>query len=188
MDAYRGVGKIPDEEERRRWQNPEAILADVGLRPGDTFIDIGCGEGFFSLPAARLVGQRGMVYGLDVNAKALGNLKEKADAAGLNNLSLTVGEGEKTILCGTCADIIFFGMVLHDFLEPAKVLMNARKMLKPGGRLINLDWKKEPMEVGPPSQVKFSQQVASRLVEAAGFKVETIKEAGPYHYLIIAGQ
>lgn len=186
MHAYTGSGKVPDEKERRSWQNPEAILADIGLKSGDTFMDIGCGEGFFALPAARLVGKSGIVYGLDINGEVIGRLKGKAERAGLRNLTLKVGEAEKTILCEACADIIFLGMVLHDFKEPDKVLVNARKMLKPEGRLVNLDWKKEPMDLGPPLPIRFSHEEAVRLIEAAGFKVETIKEVGPYHYLIMA--
>ena len=48
-----------NEAERRKWQNPEAILVDIGLAPGFTFVDVGCNDGFFALPAARVVGEGG---------------------------------------------------------------------------------------------------------------------------------
>jgi ubiquinone/menaquinone biosynthesis C-methylase UbiE len=176
-----------DEEGRRQWQDAEAILADLGLKAGATFIDLGCGEGFFALPAARLVGAGGMVYSLDANPAAVARLKERATAEGLTNLRLKVGRAEDTVLCEACADFVFFGIVLHDFDEPARVLANAARMLKPGGRLVNLDWKKEPTALGPPLQIRFSQEKAMQLIEAGGFKVQTVTEAGPYHYLIMAG-
>jgi ubiquinone/menaquinone biosynthesis C-methylase UbiE len=175
-----------DETERRKWQNPEAILAEIGLKPGFTFIDVGCGEGFFALPAARLVGNRGRVYGLDIYEEAIQRLKEKATKEGLKNLTLKVGAAEETILCKACANIVFFGIDLHDFRDPPKALINAKKMLKPGGRLIDLDWKKEPMELGPPLQIRFSQEEAVTKIEEAGFRVQIVKKAGPYHYMIIA--
>jgi ubiquinone/menaquinone biosynthesis C-methylase UbiE len=175
-----------DEEERRRWQNPEAILADIGLKPGSTFVDLGCGEGFFTLPAARLVGKGGRVHGVDANSAAMDRLREKAAAEGLSNMELKAAQAEETVLCEACADIVFLGIVLHDFSEPAKVLANARKMLKPTGRLVNLDWKREPMGLGPPFKKRFSEDKAVRLILAAGFKVEAVGEAKPYHYLIIA--
>ena len=175
-----------DEKERRRWQNPEAILADIGLRPGFTFMDIGCGDGFFALPAARLVGKKGKVYGLDVDGEAIDRLKQKAMKEGLENLSLEVGEAEDTVLREACADIVFFGINLHDFRNPREVLMNAKRMLKPTGRLIDLDWKKEPMEIGPPLPIRFSYEKAVRLIKAAGFIIDEVKEAGPYHYLVVA--
>ena len=176
--------KPAEDEERRKWQNPEAILADIGLRPGFTFVDTGCGGGFFTLPAARMVGDSGTVYGIDINAQAITELKELACKAGLNNLKLTLGKAEEVIVCQVCADLVFFGTVLHDFQDPAKVLENARKMLKPTGRLVNLDWKTETMDLGPPLEKRFSEEKAISLIEGAGFHVETIRESGPYHYLI----
>lgn len=175
-----------DDPERRKWQNPEAILADIGLKPGFTFMDIGCSGGFFALPAARMVGSTGKVYGLDIDDRSITSLKEQADREGLTNLHLTVGRAEESVMCEQCADIVFFGMALHDFQEPSKVLENARRMVKPTGRLVDLDWKKEPMEMGPPLKIRFSEETAAHLIEAAGFSVETIKDSRPYHYIVIA--
>ena len=175
-----------DEAERRKWQNPEGILAEIGLTPGQTFIDVGCGDGFFAIPAAKLVGKRGKVYGLDINEEAIQRLKEKADKEGLENLILKVGAAEDLVLCRGCADYVFFGIDLHDFRDPPKVLINAKKMLKPGARLIDLDWKKEPMELGPPIGIRFSQEEAVTRIEEAGFRVHSVKQEGRYHYLIAA--
>jgi len=149
-----------DETERRRWQNPEAILLDIGLRKGFTFVDLGCGDGFFALPAAMLVGKRGKVYCLDIHAEVIDRLKERAMKEGLRNLTAKVGKAEETIFCEECADIVFLGIVLHDFEDPVKVLTNAKRMMKSTGRLIDLDWKKEPMELGPPLRIRFSEEEA----------------------------
>lgn len=174
------------DHERRKWQNPEAILADIGLKPGFTFVDIGCGGGFFTLPAARMVGRRGKVYGLDVDARSITSLKELAAKEGLKNLNLTASQAEESVICEQCADIVFFGIALHDFQDPARVLENARRMVKSAGKLVNLDWKKEPMDLGPPLKIRFSEDMAVRLIQTAGFTVETVKDSGPYHYLVVA--
>jgi ubiquinone/menaquinone biosynthesis C-methylase UbiE len=175
-----------NDPERRKWQNPEAILANIGLKAGLTFMDIGCGGGFFALPAARIVGESGKVYGIDINADPIGELRELADKEGLNNLELTVGRAEDTVLCESCADIVFFGMALHDFDDSAKVLQNAKKMLNSAGRLVNLDWKKITMPLGPPLQIRFSEEQSAQLIEAAGFEVVSISDVGPYHYMVVA--
>jgi ubiquinone/menaquinone biosynthesis C-methylase UbiE len=180
-----GYRRVPDVD-RRKWQDPEAILADMGLKPGIVFMDIGCGEGFFAIPAARLVGESGRVYALDSRSEAIAKVEYKAAREGLRNLEAAVGKAEETVLCRSCADIVFFGIVLHDFADPGRVLANAREMLKPGGRLVNLDWKKEHMGWGPPFHIRFTQEEAVQLIKTAGFAVGTIKEAGQYHYLIIA--
>ncbi|HXX88205.1 MAG TPA: class I SAM-dependent methyltransferase [Candidatus Acidoferrum sp.] len=174
------------ETERKEWQNPEAILVSVGLQPGFTFMDVGCGDGFFTLPAARIVGNKGRVYALDVDEDAIGRLRERASQEDLVNLTLEVGEAEKLILCEGCADIVFFGIVLHDFKSAAKVLSNARKMLKRDGKLVDLDWKKKPMEFGPPLRIRFSEEEATSLIETAGFKIEELWTNEPFHYVIIA--
>ncbi len=172
--------------ERRKWQNPEVILADIDVKAGLTFIDVGCGGGFFALPAARMVGQSGRVYGLDADANYIRELRELADKEDLNNLELTVGRAEDEVLCRSCADIIFFGTVLHDFDDPTKVLENAKKMLSGTGQLVNLDWKKVPMKLGPPLEKRFSEERATRLIVSAGFTIVTIKDIGSYHYMVIA--
>jgi ubiquinone/menaquinone biosynthesis C-methylase UbiE len=175
-----------DEKERRKWQNPEAILADAGVKPGHIFVDVGCGHGFFALPAARLVGNEGRVYGLDFDSEAIDRLKEKAAKGKLRNLILEVGMAEQTVFCDSCADVVFFGIVLHDFGDTSKVLSNAKKMLKPTGRLIDLDWKKELMQLGPPLRIRFNEKEASNLIEKAGFSVDEVKEEGVHHYMIVA--
>jgi ubiquinone/menaquinone biosynthesis C-methylase UbiE len=182
---YHGSSRF--NEQRKRWQDPQVVLAELGLRPGDIFMDIGCGDGYFAIPAASLVGENGTVYGLDVNRAAIESLRQGADEAGLKNLKLRVGRAEEIVLCEACADIVFFGTVLHDFQDPPKVLANARKMLKPGGKLADLDWKKEPSTFGPPESIRLGPETASRMIEAAGFKVTTVEESGSHHYLVLAG-
>lgn len=175
-----------DEAERRKWQDPEAILSEAGLEPGATFVDIGCGEGFFALPAARMVGEAGKVYATDISSAAINQLKERAAKEGLRNLETRAGKAEETVPCQSCADIVFFGIVLHDFADPVKVLSNASKMLKPAGKLVNLDWKKQPMSLGPPLFKRFSEEQAIKLIESVGFRVTDVTDSGSYHYLIIA--
>ncbi len=175
-----------DDPDRRRWQDPGEILSSIGLSEGMTFVDVGCGEGYFAIPAARRVGPRGRVCAVDVNADAVEGLRARAKEEGLDNLHLRVGEAEHTRFCEGCADIVFFGIDLHDFRDPAAVLRNAREMLGPRGIVADLDWKAEPMAMGPPLEKRFPVGKARNLMTSAGLRVRKTTEAGPYHYLIIA--
>ena len=177
-----------DDPERETWQDPKTIFSSIGLSNGMVFIDIGCGEGYFSLPAARTVGIGGTVLAADINHGAVATLRTSAANEGLENLSAEVKAAEETIFCKGCADIVFFGIDLHDFADPKKVLSNAWKMLKPSGRLIDLDWKDEPMDFGPPQEKRFSVHKAREMIEAAGFRILSVRDAGQYHCLIIAGK
>jgi ubiquinone/menaquinone biosynthesis C-methylase UbiE len=175
-----------DDPERRQWQDPEKILTSLGVVPGMVFIDVGCGDGYFALPAARRVGPRGKVFAVDSDAAAVKRLQEQVAREGLGNLFSEIRKAEETVVCEGCADYVFFGIDLHDFEDPAQVLLNAKKMLRPQGLLIDLDWKDEPMEFGPPHQKRFSTDKARYLIESAGFTIKSVNDAGPYHYLIIA--
>jgi ubiquinone/menaquinone biosynthesis C-methylase UbiE len=183
MSSHRYPG---EETLRRQWRKPETTLKAVGLRSGMVFMDIGCGDGFFTLPAARLVGKKGAVYAVDTDAAAVEKLKDKAAEKGLANITAKVGAAEETIFCTECADIVFYSRVLHDFKGPAKVLRNAKAMLKPAGKLVNLDWKKKPTMFGPPVHIRFSEEQAADLIKAAGFTIESIKSAGRNFYIVTA--
>jgi ubiquinone/menaquinone biosynthesis C-methylase UbiE len=171
-----------DEATRRSWYNPEAILQD--LQADMLFVDIGCGDGFFSILAAKKVGGNGKVYAVDIDASAIERLKQKAK--GFSNITTKVGKAEDTVICRECADFVFFSMDLHDFDDPTKVLQNAKQMIKPKGRLIDLDWKKQEMPFGPPVAIRFSQEKAADLMRSAGFTVTNIEDAGPHHYVVTA--
>lgn len=175
-----------DEATRRSWFNPEKILADAGLSSGMIFMDIGSGDGFFSILAAKIVGETGLVYAVDTDSLAIEKLKRRVTENGFNNIKTIVAEAEDTILCKGCADVIFYSIVLHDFHNPLKVLHNAKKMLKSSGKLVDLDWKKKRMAFGPPEQIRFSEEKASTLITATGFKIVNVRDAGSYHYVITA--
>jgi ubiquinone/menaquinone biosynthesis C-methylase UbiE len=177
-----------DDPERQKWQDPEKILSSLGVAPGMVFIDVGCGDGYFALPAARRVGPQGKVYAVDIDASAIQRLREQAEREGLHHLFSEVRKAEETVVCEGCADYVFFGIDLHDFVDPAHVLLNAQKMLGPQGQVIDLDWKDEPMAFGPPQQKRFPIDKARHLIESAGFAITSVSDAGPYHYLILASR
>lgn len=178
-----------DEERRRSWYNPDEVLSE--LKEGMTFVDVGSGEGYFSLLAARKVGASGKVYAVDVDPAGVEKLNRKAKEENLQNIFTTAGRAEDTVFCKGCADMVLFSMDLHDFEKPIQVLQNAHEMLKPSGVLLDLDWKKisweqQGAQYGPPEHVRFSEEKAAQLITTAGFKVESIKNAGPFHYIINA--
>jgi ubiquinone/menaquinone biosynthesis C-methylase UbiE len=177
-----------NDKERRKWQNPEKILAEIGLTPGMTFVDLGCGDGFFAIPAARMVEPKGKVIAVDIDEGAIGRLRQHAAEEGLGQLSAEIGAAEETIACEGCADFVFFGINLHDFDDPAQVIRNAKRMLRPSGKLVDLDWKAQPMSFGPPLEKRFSISKARELIESAGFHITSVAESEPYHYTIIAEQ
>ncbi len=182
MGCYGGFSL--DEAKRSSWYSPNSILSD--LKAGNTFVDIGCGDGFFSVLASKIVGAEGKIYAVDIDSSSIDKLQNKAKSEGLSNIITKVGKAEDTVFCVGCADSILCSMDLHDFNDPIKVLSNARTMIKPSGLLIDLDWKKQDLSFGPPESIRFSEKKAIELIEAADFTVGYVGESGPYHYLIKA--
>jgi len=173
-----------DETTRRSWYNPDTILQD--LFSGMTFADVGCGDGFFSILAAKKVGATGKVFAVDIDPQAIEVLQNKAKVQGIENIITKVAAAENTVFCCECADMVFYSMNLHDFNDPSKVLHNAREMVKPKGVLVDLDWKKTPMPFGPPVAIRFSEQHVANLLRSEGFTVAKISDGGPYHYVVTA--
>lgn len=174
------------ERTKRKWYHPDINLETLGLREGMTFMDIGCGYGFFTIKAAQIVGEKGKVYGVDIDFSSIDQLEQDAIEKGLKNIHTKVAEAEKTIFCEECADIIFYNTVLHDFRDPVKVLRNARIMVKPTGRLVNSDWKKKQGSFGPPLQIRFSEEQAGKLIKQAGFTIEGVEDLESDFYIINA--
>ncbi len=162
------------------------MLDSLGLGKGMSLADLGCGRGYFLVPAAEIVGETGTVYGVDVDSDAILHVRSRVEHKGLNNVVLRIGRAEETVFCHGCVDVIFLGTVLHDFDDPVQVLLNARRMIRTRGKLINLDWKKLKTGFGPPYGIRLDEKRASTLIEQAGFAITDIAEAGRYHYIITA--
>lgn len=159
-----------NENERRKRQNPELILQNTGLKKGMCFMDIGCNNGFFSLPAARMVGENGKIYAVDIDSDALNDLKNKLRASNISNVEIVNLSAEATMLGENMADVIFFGMCLHDFKDPLKVLKNAKAMLKDDGIIYDYDWREVNAELGPPLSIRLSPEQVKQLAVSAGLK------------------
>lgn len=171
--------------ERNKWQNPVTLLNHLGLSTNMCLVDIGCNDGYFTIPAARIVGVGGKIYAIDIDQEALNNLNKKLIEFKIKNVDPINARGEDAIPCHQQADRVFVGMSLHDFDDPLQVLINAKEMLKISGAIYNLDWKKEKItNLGPPADIRLSIEQVTVLAHQAGLKVEHIEDIDQNFYLI----
>lgn len=175
----------PDERERRKSQEPFSILRLAGLAEGMTFVDMGCGEGFFTIPAAEIVGDKGKVYAIDADPASIEKVAERASAKGLKNIVLKAARAEEVVLFDSKADMIFFANALHDFEDKAKVLAYSWRMLKEGGKVVDLDWKRVDTIHGPPLWKRLTEEDAEELMADAGFALILKVDCDKHHYLIV---
>jgi arsenite methyltransferase len=124
IDSFLGVG------------NPFSLGP---IYPGDAVLDIGCGAGFDSLLAARMVGTAGRVAGIDVTPLMIDKAREHAAAVGLTNVDFRVGEAESLPFPDNGFDVVISNGVLNLTLDKGRALAEAHRVLKPGGRLLLAD-------------------------------------------------
>lgn len=110
------------------------ILAEVGIEPGFSILDYGCGPGSYTIPAARLVGESGKVYALDIHPLAVQQVRKVAARNRLTNIE-TILSDCATALPDEIVDIVLFYDILHGLSEPDKVLAELHRVLKSSGIL-----------------------------------------------------
>ncbi len=168
--------------ERRRWQDPEALLDSIGARPGAAIADVGAGPGFFTIPAALLVGQRGKVYALDVQPEMLQILGERVAAERLTNVELLLSKEAELPLGDAAVDFVLLANVLHESADRVSLLREIGRILRPGGILGLVEWRKEETPMGPPLAERLSSEEAEAALDEAEFGAVEQFAAGPHHY------
>lgn len=157
-------------QERVDVEQPEALLASIGLRPGGVVADVGCGPGFFTLPAARIVGPKGHVHAIDKEPAMLALIEERAEEHGLENVTAIPTSGEHVPLADSSCDVVICGLVLHHLAEEHRGRMAGElaRLCKPGGAVLAVEW--APRE-GETRHDRMTPQQTVTLLEAAALRV-----------------
>lgn len=113
---------------------PARLLREAGVRPGDAVLDFGCGPGSFSLAAARLVGESGRVYALDLHPLAVRTVAKRAERRGFAHLFAFFSDTD-TGLPAESMDLILLYDVLHEVKDRSGLFEEFHRLLKPGGRV-----------------------------------------------------
>jgi ubiquinone/menaquinone biosynthesis C-methylase UbiE len=163
----------------REFLNPKKILEKLNLKKDLIAADFGSGSGGWAIPLAKIL-EDGKVYAIDILEEPLSALKSKAKLEGISNIELIKNDVEKGVrLLSQSCDLVLMTNLLFECEEKKKVLEEGKRVLKKGGKLLIVDWKKEskigPAEKVPPEEVK-------KMAEEIGFKLEEEFEAGPHHY------
>lgn len=175
-------------DERRSYQNPLKISKIIGVRRGMTVVDMGCGPGFFTLPIARLVGRRGLVYAVESNPTMIKHLRTSIRKAGATGARIRVlrSDVSETKIPAASADLVLLARILHDIEDKRAFLREVRRVCKPTGKVVDLDWKKIRMRHGPHFGILLSKRRSSKIFETNGLHVVGSFNPGKYHYGIVA--
>lgn len=184
QDLDRYVARMLDEE-RAAWQKPDEVVRALGLRPGDTVGEIGAGPGYFTLRLARAVGPAGRVLAVDVVPEILAVLRQRLQAAGLDNVVPILGEPQDPRLPEAGCDLVLVVDSFHHFPDGTAYLRSLAARLKPGGRIANLDFHRRELPVGPPVEHKVSREEFLAAAEAAGLALVEEMDFLPHQYFLV---
>ena len=164
---------------------PDQALDAIALKKGDVVADIGAGVGYFSWRMAERVSPTGKVYANDIQPRMLEMLKKNVAARGLNNVILVLGTDDDPRLPAGAIDMALLVDVYHEFSHPRQMLARIRESLKPSGRMILLEYRKEDPSVPIRPEHKMSVQEVRAEIEPEGFKFEKSLETLPRQHILI---
>ncbi|HEX5012309.1 MAG TPA: class I SAM-dependent methyltransferase [Planctomycetota bacterium] len=141
VDVERWVGTL-ESESREIAAQRAAITAAIGLRAGQAVADIGAGTGLFEEPFAEAVGPTGVVYAVDISQAFVDHIRERAAAAGLSQVQPVLCDDRSTGLPRGSVDVAFVCDTYHHFEHPNDTLASLHDALRPGGRLVVVDFER----------------------------------------------
>jgi predicted methyltransferase len=182
-----GVGGADwlDRPERAEEEQPDRALKVIGIQPGSTVADIGAGSGYFTVRLARLVGPQGKVYANDLQAGMLSLLRRRLSVERVANVETVLGAVDDPRLPPASLDLILLVDVYHEFSAPQVMLRRMREALKPGGRLVLLEYRAEDPRVPIRPEHKMTVAQAKLEVENEAFTLSTVHEDLPWQHILV---
>jgi ubiquinone/menaquinone biosynthesis C-methylase UbiE len=169
--------KVLEDPSRDEWQKPHEVVMALDLKPTETIADIGAGTGYF---ARRFAHHAGKVYAVDIDAKLLAIARDQAPA----NLETVLAAPDDPRLPANSIDTMFFCDVLHHIENRPAYYAKLATALKKGGRIVVIDFYKKDLPVGPPPDMKLSDEQVIAEFQQAGFAVSKRLDILPYQYYL----
>ena len=189
LDGYIAAMLEPGRDE---WQKPAEVIAALELADGMRIADVGCGPGYFTLPLADAVAPTGVVIGVDVEEGMLEALKKRRDEADAaspgrygDRVMASLAEYDDPGLEPGSVDMVLIVDTYHHFEDRVAYMGRVAAALKPGGRVVIIDFFKKELPVGPPPERKLTRDEVVGEMKAAGFGEPARHDFLPYQYFLV---
>lgn len=169
--------------------DPEEFFARIDLWPGARVLDLGCGAGRYSIEIAKALGGTGQVYAVDSWDEGIESLRKTIRKEAISNLRPILADiAERLPLGDASVDLCLMATVLHDIAPQyqASALAEVARVLRPGGVLALVEFKKVDRGPGPPISIRISEPEAETMVERYGLRMEHCGDLGEFTYLLTA--
>lgn len=175
-----------EREEREAEENPTKLLELFELKPGDRIADIGVGSGYHTRRIAPIVGDEGQVYAVDIQPEMLDILIRGLTKEDITNVTPVLGQIEDTKLPPNLIDMAFMVDVYHECSHPFEMIQSICRALKPGGRLILVEYRKEDDSVPIKPLHKMTETQVRREMEPHPLKwIKTDSTSLPWQHVIV---
>ena len=168
--------------------DPQRVFAELNLQPDSVLLDVACGIGNYAVAAAEFIGAQGRIHAVDLWAEGIETLRTRARELGLTRIRAEVADvGRSLPLPDGSVDVALLATVLHDLAadgSAAGALGEVARVLRPGGRLVVIEFDKTETPPGPPVAIRLSPGEVEDLVTPFGFLEEHVIPVGPNTYLM----
>ena len=174
-----------DRHEREQEEAPTKAVAALRLKPGQIVADIGAGSGYYSMLLARAVGATGRVYATDIQPEMLALIQQKLSANGIRNIDTVLGTATDPKLPADSLDLAVMVDVYHELQQPQVFLRALKRTLKPDGRLVLIEFRKEDRRVPIREEHKMTVREARLELEAEGYRFDEVIDVLPWQHIIL---
>jgi len=183
--GHQGAGWL-ERPQREREERTDLAVKALKLKEGDVVADIGCGTGYYASRMAKLVGEKGLVYGVEIQQEMLDLLARNMKHLGVDNVKGHMGEPDDPKLPKESCDVVLMVDVYHEFEFPHEMVRSMIEALKPGGRMVLIEYRAEDPEVKIKPLHKMSEaQVKKEMAIHPELEwVETFGELPQQHLIV----
>ena len=174
-----------EDPKRDEYQKPHEVISALSLKEGEVIGDIGAGSGYFSFRFAHHVGEKGHVYAVDINPDMIVYMNRRIRELNLKNVVTILAAPDDPLLPDASVDRFFICDTWHHIDDHAHYLALLKKMLKPGGQVIMIDFQKRELPLGPPLAMKISRQDLLKEMGANGFSLAAEHTFLSYQYFLV---
>jgi len=175
-------------DEREREERCSVMLANLRVEPGMTVCDMGCGNGFYALQLAELVGPRGRIFAVDSQPEMLALLKDRLEGSRLANVTPVLGSADDPRLPRETIDLVLLVDVYHELSHPGQMLRAMRKALKPDGVIVLVEYRAEDASVPIKPLHKMSKVQIMKELSPNGFGLVHTFDGLPWQHMMFFGK
>ena len=174
-----------DDPARDEYSKPGEVVRALAFREGEVVADIGSGTGYFTVRFARAVGESGKVYAVDVSPEMVRHLNRRLRDEGIRNVATVLAEPGDPLLPDASVDRFVVVNTWHHIEDQPAYLEKMKRMMRPGGQVVHIDFRKTEAPVGPPLAHKIAREDLVKQMEASGFRLSAEHDFLPYQYFLV---